>query len=210
MSEAWTEQRLAKLKRMHAEGKSYSEMGAELGCSRNAISGKAWRFGLRRLSYDVGRWTPEEDVKLRRLYASGITHKKIGEALGRSKWGIEHRINKLGLGPRQRQNRVVHKAKPKPEQKPRTTALKLVKAAPALRLIMATPVQYNTALDGANVPLDQRKTLMELEHGDCRYPFGRPGTEDFFFCGGQSVTGGSYCQCHAKLCGRAYTGRVAA
>lgn len=42
----WTEARLEILRRMHAEDAPFSEIGAVLGCTRNACIGKARRIGL--------------------------------------------------------------------------------------------------------------------------------------------------------------------
>ena len=46
-SNAWTEERLAKLRSLWDEGLSISQIGDALGVSRNAIAGKAHRMGLR-------------------------------------------------------------------------------------------------------------------------------------------------------------------
>lgn len=193
---SWTAHRLAILKRMHKDGMSYTQIGIALGCSRSAISGKVMRLAMRRLPYDgAGRWAIHEDEVLGNLYASGISHQKIGEALGRSEYSIEHRINKLGLGPRQKVNRIAIS----PRARPRTSP-KPVKAATAMRLIMATSVTYDAALEGADIPFEQRKTLLELHSGDCRYPFGTAGCSDFFFCGGPTAGWGrSYCGFHHSL-----------
>ena len=43
----WTEQRVAALEKAIAEGKSASEAGRIIGCTRNAAIGKAHRLGLR-------------------------------------------------------------------------------------------------------------------------------------------------------------------
>jgi hypothetical protein len=43
---SWTDEKEAELRRLHAEGKSYSEIGAAIGVSRNAAIGKAKRLGL--------------------------------------------------------------------------------------------------------------------------------------------------------------------
>ena len=42
----WTDERLAELKKLWAEGLSISQIGEALGVSRNAIAGKAHRMGL--------------------------------------------------------------------------------------------------------------------------------------------------------------------
>jgi GcrA cell cycle regulator len=42
----WTDERIARLKEMHADGMAYSLIGAAFGVSRGAISGKIDRLGL--------------------------------------------------------------------------------------------------------------------------------------------------------------------
>lgn len=43
---SWTEQRVARLKHLHAEGLSCKQISAELGCSKNAVIGKLHRLGF--------------------------------------------------------------------------------------------------------------------------------------------------------------------
>jgi hypothetical protein len=35
--------------------------------------------------------------------------------------------------------------------------------------------------------------------GDCRWPFGDPGDENFRFCGATTLPGKSYCECHQRM-----------
>jgi GcrA cell cycle regulator len=49
------------------------------------------------------------------------------------------------------------------------------------------------------IPLTQRRTILELTESTCRWPVGDPGSCDFFFCGGNTVSGLPYCPCHARL-----------
>lgn len=42
----WNEASMAEFTRLHGEGLSFSAIGSELGCSRNACIGKAHRMGL--------------------------------------------------------------------------------------------------------------------------------------------------------------------
>jgi len=49
------------------------------------------------------------------------------------------------------------------------------------------------------IPLGQRRTLLELNEDTCRWPIGDPGSADFFFCGGQSLTGLPYCAHHSRV-----------
>ena len=51
------------------------------------------------------------------------------------------------------------------------------------------------------VPLEQRKTFQQPENHHCRWPFGTPGTKEFFFCGDPTanmIEGRPYCGAHHK------------
>ena len=49
------------------------------------------------------------------------------------------------------------------------------------------------------IPIGQRRTILELTEDTCRWPIGDPGSADFFFCGGQSLTGLPYCAYHSRV-----------
>lgn len=44
-------------------------------------------------------WTSDEESKLRRLVASGMTDGQIGEAMNRSRFSVNRRRNSLDLQP---------------------------------------------------------------------------------------------------------------
>jgi GcrA cell cycle regulator len=48
------------------------------------------------------------------------------------------------------------------------------------------------------IPIGQRRNILELTEETCRWPIGDPGSTDFFFCGGQTVSG-PYCGFHARI-----------
>ena len=59
-------------------------------------------------------------------------------------------------------------------------------------------VVYNTdgaAFDAA-VPLEQRRTLLELTGFTCRWPCGNPASPEFYFCGGDTDLVHPYCYPH--------------
>ena len=54
----------------------------------------------------------------------------------------------------------------------------------------------------ADIPLDQRRTLLELENHHCRFPFGDVGQPGFFFCAAPEadiVNGRPYCAFHERV-----------
>ena len=48
------------------------------------------------------------------------------------------------------------------------------------------------------IPVAQRKTLMQLTERTCRWPVGHPRSEGFFFCGGETITDSPYCAHHTR------------
>jgi GcrA cell cycle regulator len=45
----------------------------------------------------------------------------------------------------------------------------------------------------------RRKTLLQLEPHDCRWPIGEPRHPDFHFCGEQCIDGRPYCGLHWSI-----------
>ena len=67
--------------------------------------------------------------------------------------------------------------------------------------IPCDPAPLTTHTDDLAIPAKQRKHLLDLEPGDCRFPVGDPQEADFFFCGAKKESGLPYCKGHAM---RAY------
>lgn len=53
------------------------------------------------------------------------------------------------------------------------------------------------------IPMEQRKTFVELEPHHCRWPVGHPNETGFFYCGGRACETRPYCVGH---CSMAYQG----
>jgi GcrA cell cycle regulator len=153
-------------------------------------------------------WTGERIELLKTLWAAGETAPAIAARLGMSRSAVLGKIFRLRLPPvpgapagqgqpdvaapvrrhRVRRNKVrrrrARRAKP-----PAPAAATTKMTAPAK---MAAP------------PKPPGKSLFELTNRCCRWPFGRPGTKNFYFCGadGADVAGDKpYCDEHMR---RAY------
>ena len=65
------------------------------------------------------------------------------------------------------------------------------------------PLELPRELDPAEIPASQRRTIYTLAEADCRWPYGDPGTSDFFFCGSPQADGvdfcGPYCAKHMRM-----------
>lgn len=48
-------------------------------------------------------------------------------------------------------------------------------------------------------PIGQRRTILTLSAGECRWPIGDPGNAEFFFCGDRIQPGFSYCGRHCRM-----------
>ena len=76
---------------------------------------------------------------------------------------------------------------------------KAKKGNPVLRELLATD-GYVPPAEEIVIPVDQRKTLQQLEDGDCRFPIGDPQHADFHFCARPKVPGLPYCDPHSRRC----------
>lgn len=135
-------------------------------------------------------WRDDDIALLRRLWAEGVTAQVIAERIGYvSRSAVLGKIFRLRLPP----GGDTAKAAAPPR------AATAASAAPARRRPAAAaiaPPAEKTARQG--------RTLFELTNDCCRWPYRRPGTERYFFCGaaGADLEGGvPYCARHMK---RAY------
>lgn len=58
----------------------------------------------------------------------------------------------------------------------------------------ATPIK-----EPPRPPVARMVSLLDLKHGDCKFPLGDPRNPDFGFCGAKRQAGLPYCEYHAGL-----------
>jgi GcrA cell cycle regulator len=149
-------------------------------------------------------WAPEHSEALRQHLAKGMSYSEIAEAIN-AKFGTAYSRNatigrgkRMGLaGPDRPQHRL--QARPKAPPKPSRPRLhkRRERDAPALMRPLpiferAEPVKFRC------VEIAPRHlTLVELEAGDCRYPYEEG--EAITFCGHPQRQGSSYCTPHFHL-----------
>lgn len=79
----------------------------------------------------------------------------------------------------------------------KTKPPKMSEEAKAVRMAearqMMTTIAQGEQLD-AKIPVEQRRTVMTITSGHCRWPVGDPRSKDFFFCGAE--TSKTYCPHH--------------
>lgn len=60
---------------------------------------------------------------------------------------------------------------------------------------------------GWHIPIDQRKSFLDLKDHHCRYPFNEVGSPDFFFCGATVKPDKPYCETHCNIVYKPYEKR---
>lgn len=155
------------------------------------------------------QWSPEAINLLRQLHREGCSAVETGERLGAQFGGSLTRAavcgkwQRLGLSrssgnkfkssgdtvgrkPKSHNAGASSFAQRKNPYKPKAPEIDDVEE----------PVRV-TAPPADTIPIEQRKQIVDLSEGDCRWPYGTPGSDDFFFCGAPKPEGGPYCHVHA-------------
>lgn len=153
-------------------------------------------------------WTDECIAVLTERWLKGTPVADIAKELGTGRNGVVGKAHRLGL--------PAHKDAARFAPKPRQTTPQKSGPVLAQKCLVSRGTHFAEGdkpapvlpmmPDGANIPIEQRRTLLQLNNSVCRWPFGDPHSPDFFFCGGDAVDGKPYCAGH---CRRAYQSRAA-
>lgn len=148
-------------------------------------------------------WTDERLALLKQRWADGLSASQIAGELGGgvTRSAVCGKVFRLGLSGRSATVTIkprAPKANPRPGRpitiKPRPPAQPKY-AAPKPATDDDTEVDTGFQSDGitdivedTDIPVEQRKTLLELTDTTCRWPIGEPTSPDFYFCGGAAAT----------------------
>jgi len=173
-SVTWNDERVEQLKKLWAEGRSASQIAAEIGgVSRNAVIGKVHRLGL-----------------------SGRA-KAPGASPARPR---ERAAAPPKPAPAPQQAPVQTAAAAAQARSPQhTTFGATALAQPRLVEPAPEPAVRPVPVADVVVAIAERVTIMDLREGMCRWPIGDPTSPDFRFCGASAYTGAPYCEHHAQL-----------
>jgi GcrA cell cycle regulator len=153
---------------------------------------------------EQSNWAPEHSDALRELIAKGMSFAEAARTIN-SRFNTSYtrsaavgRAQRLGLGADDRQQ---------PSMPARPAELHgIVERRPANAMLLALP--WPIPVFKATVPFKLRcvdiqprhLSLVELERGDCRYPYGGDAeNEAITFCGHPRRPGSSYCSPHFHL-----------
>jgi GcrA cell cycle regulator len=139
-------------------------------------------------------WTDERIALLIKRRDNRMSASQIANELGCSRSAVLGKLNRLGLSsPRP-------PARPKPPRTPRRQ-FSVNYYGQSTPLPPTAPEAFIASADfDAAIPVQQRRTLMQLTDKTCRYPVGEPGSAEFFFCGGSTQDNPPYCSFHARIC----------
>ena len=176
---AWTDERVARLSKLWAEGLSASQIAADLGgVSRNAVIGKVHRLGL------SGRAKPG------------------GNAGGRPKRTAARPTASASAQPSaQAAARAAYQpTMSRPAASAQASAMNAQPVpAPRVEANDSTVLEARPQDDDVVVPLSRKITLLELTDNTCKWPTGDPQRPGFSFCGHQTKEEAPYCEYHAKV-----------
>jgi GcrA cell cycle regulator len=142
-------------------------------------------------------WTDERVELLKKLWADGLSASQIAADLGGiTPNAVIGKVHRLGLSGRAKSP---SSAAPRP-RKARAPGMLRV-SRPTMRGNTALAFEYEPEPEPEliEIPIEQRKTLLQLNEHTCRWPIGDPGSTDFFFCGGQTKEDGVYCTHHSRV-----------
>ncbi|HBF30511.1 GcrA family cell cycle regulator [Rhizobium sp.] len=163
-------------------------------------------------------WTDERVEKLKKLWAEGLSASQIATQLGGgvSRNAVIGKVHRLCLPGRAKAGGTTAAPARTPKRPAAPAATRApnyparTPTRPAARTEGATalkqdmdilPVENTVSLpviSGVS-PVSKRLTLTDLTERTCKWPVGDPMTDDFHFCGCDSMDNSPYCKFHAKM-----------
>tara|TARA_B100000287_G_C20437078_1_gene704021 strand:+ start:96 stop:695 length:600 start_codon:yes stop_codon:yes gene_type:complete len=183
---AWSDERVAILKKMWLEGNSASEIAKELGnITRNAVIGKVHRLGLSNRDTNITK--------------TGSTSTKAVKSVKRGRPPkVNKETKKIGRPEKLKESRDFRETKDDKDQS--VTSLANAKLSSDTKLEIVSDLSEETLNNLLKVEMKSKKiSLMELTERTCKWPIGDPATDSFWFCGHESEPGKPYCKTHISI-----------
>jgi GcrA cell cycle regulator len=170
MTNCWTEDRVAILKKLWTEGLSASQIAKQLGgVTRNAVIGKVHRLGL------AGRAAPSRPIK--RITVPIVRVRAPLEPSAVDGAAIAAKLNRVKAS--------LTAANALPDV--------AVSAEAAPQMIKPPKPKARVVREGEIIG------VLQLGPNMCKWPIGDPGDSDFGFCGSQCGSAAVYCEEHAAI-----------
>lgn len=132
-------------------------------------------------------WNTADVEHLERLWpyhSAGVIAERIGKSRN-AVIGKVHRLRGKGTRIRTKPSRMVQHERPRPKPIPPK------RKAPVS--LMTKPLQPPRPV------IQCPCRLIDLEPGQCKWPYGNPHEDDFYFCGAVADGGNPYCLVHMRI-----------
>ena len=155
-------------------------------------------------------WNDERVELLKKLWNEGLSASQIAGRLGGvTRNAVIGKVHRLGLSGRVTPSRTVGTRRPR-NRGGDVTQQRRIRPRPAAAIggparapwqqwePSIQPEGLPEAAEELFIPLEDRKSVLGLKEGDCRWPIGDPQNADFHFCGHGKHAGLPYCEFHAR------------
>lgn len=190
---SWTDDRVERLSTLWLDGRSASQIAAELGggVTRNAVIGKVHRLGL------SGRAVPPAAEPPARLpdAAEAEVHAEVHAEVPMAEAATVAAVEAEAPPPLAPADIPAIPPSASPE---------ILAAIPDVPPPAPVPVPIHFDLPSLRakdtaLPFSDRVTILELGASMCRWPIGDPTSAEFRFCGCRATGTLPYCQEHARV-----------
>ena len=147
-------------------------------------------------------WSDDRVEQLKKLWEAGLSASQIAAELGNvTRNAVIGKVHRLGLSGRAKtpSSAAPRPRKVRPAQQMMRVSRPVSRGNTALAHAYDLDAEPEPELVDNVVPMGQRRTLLELTEETCRWPIGDPGSTEFFFCGGKSLSGLPYCAHHSRI-----------
>jgi GcrA cell cycle regulator len=142
-------------------------------------------------------WTEERVELLKKLWADGLSASQIAAELGGiTRNAVIGKVHRLGLSGRAKSP---SSSGPRPHKARSSGMMRMSRPSIRGNTALAFAYEPEPEQEPIEIPVEQRKTLLQLTEKTCRWPVGDPGSGDFFFCGGDTVNELPYCSYHSRV-----------
>jgi len=143
------------------------------------------------------QWTEAKTADLCDLWQRGLSASECARDLGTkyqtyfSRSAVIGKVFRLGLCGQRKPPQVLQTIKARVRARPTRSRKQSTKTHVRRALRLNGHFEIHDQIDAqlpvempmADVPIEQRKSLVELTNYTCRFPYGEPGNANFFFCG---------------------------
>ena len=183
---AWSDKRVAVLKKMWLDGNSASEIAKELGdITRNAVIGKVHRLGLSNRDTNAPR-------------AGAVVNKVVKGVKKDRPTKVDNEPKKRGRPQKIREPSDFQETTANEGKS--ITATGGTKRSNVSKPEVVSDLSEETLKNLLKVEMKSKKiSLMDLTERTCKWPIGDPATDSFWFCGHEAEPGKPYCKTHISI-----------